>query len=1622
MLTKARRQKAERIKKIVAHLFDRAGKKKAGNTADFIRLYFERVAPEDINTGSVENLYGAAMSLKRFAEQRKPGAPKIRIFNPKTDADGWQTGHTVIEIVNDDMPFLVDSVTHGLNRAGYTVDLAVHPILRVKRTGAGRLSELATNLTSLEGYADESWMHVEITAQTSAAALKKIEDTLVKILSDVRAAVEDWKPMLAKLHETITTIKLTPPPLDMAEVKEATAFLDWLADNHFTLLGVREYEYSSGKSGDRMSLVKGSGQGILRNPNTHVLESRTTRIGAAMTDEVRHLMRQPTPLFVTKANVRSTVHRNVHMDYIGVKSFDQKGRVIGERRFIGLFTSAAYNQSPLVIPLLRRKVSQAIEKAGVSHSSHDGKALSNILETFPRDELFQISQDDLHSISFGVLELQERPRIRSFARRDPFGRFVACLVYVPREQHSTDLRKRFGEIIAAAFGGHISAYNTHVGESPLARIQFIVGANADSNLLPEPGNLEQTLREAARSWSDDLKDALVEHAGDARGNALWKIYGEAFPAGYRATFAAAEALSDVDKMAALDDDANSLELNLYRPVDAPSHTMRFKIFHAGKPISLSDCLPILENMGLRAIDEQPHLVDRADTDEDMWIHDFGLEEARGETLNIGASKEQFQETFARVWAGQVENDGFNRLVMRAGLSWRGVVIVRAYSKYLRQAGIAFSREYMEATLAGNPDIARLLVDLFETRFDPALGSGAKAMQKRAAAAKRIVDRITKLLDQVVNLDEDRILRRFLNLITCTLRTNYFQPAADGAPKSYISFKLNSQEIDELPLPRPHVEIWVYSARVEAVHLRGGRVARGGLRWSDRREDFRTEVLGLMKAQMVKNAVIVPVGAKGGFVTKRLPESGSRDDVMAEVITCYKTFISGLLDVTDNQVAGGIAHPAHVVRYDDTDTYLVVAADKGTATFSDIANGVAIDYGFWLGDAFASGGSVGYDHKGMGITARGAWESVKRHFREVGIDTQSQDFSVVGIGDMGGDVFGNGMLLSKHICLLGAFNHLHIFIDPTPDAAKSWPERKRLFDTPGTAWTDYNAKLISKGGGIFERKAKSIPISAQMKACFGIRKDSLTPNELMRAMVMADVDLLWNGGIGTYVKASSERDAEVGDRANDALRVDGNELQCKVIGEGGNLGMTQRGRIEYAQSGGRVNTDAIDNSAGVDCSDHEVNIKILIDSVVAEGDLTVKQRNRVLAQMTDEVGLLVLRTNYVQTQSMTTTVSRGMAALEEQGRFMRALERQNRLDREIEFLPNDEDLQDRLAGGQGLTRPEFAVVQSYAKMTLYEDLLAGNLPQDEYFSDDLITYFPTLLRRKFPAAISGHSLRSEIVVTLLANSIVNRAGATFVNDVMEETGSGVADIGRAFAVARGALDFRAIWQDISALDNKVSADVQTEMNVACEALVRNTTMWFLTNIAQPMDITETINTYAPGLSEIARGIDDLVGDLEASVIAETTQQLIAGGVPKALAARVAGLEAMRSACHIVNVANTTGRSVSDVARIYFATGAYLGLDWLRVAAEQITPDSHWERMAVSVIVEDLYGQQRALTMKVMAAAGRKKIGLDAVAIWAGQNDGAVERGANMIAEFRASGAVDMSQLALANRQVRAMIVG
>ena len=1584
MLDKARDLKAERIEQIVEHLRGRVDKKRVASVEQFVRLFYQRATGDDLAESSVENQYGAALSLWKFAGQREADVPKVRVINPRVDAQGWKSSHTVIEIVNDDMPFLVDSITANLNLRGHTVHLVVHPIMRVRRDAKGHLLEIvdAKSRAKADKVVNESHMHVEISAQSSPQVLDEIQATIQAVLVDVQSAVEDWRIMLGKVDEAIVELQDHPPPVVAEETEETISFLKWLADNHFTFLGYREYVHKSTAKGATHKIVAGSGLGVLRNPDFHVLAD--TKGGLTeLSAEVQHFLGLAEPIIVTKANVRSTVHRSVHLDFIGIKTFDAKGKINGERRFVGLFTSVAYNQTPEQIPFLRRKIRRTIALSGLGPASHDGKALANILDTFPRDELFQISEQQLHDAAIGILEVYERPRISVFHRRDPFHRYVSCLVYVPTYRHSTELTELIGKAIAQAFNGHVSVSFIHVGDSPLARIQYIVATQKEEKPEPLRDELEELLNLVARTWREDLHDELHEQFAEEHGNQMWHKYGSAFPAGYVEAFSAQEALFDIEKMEEVLT-SERVGMNLYQAIEAPENALRFKLFHHGEPLPLSDTLPMLENMGFRVIDEHPFDIRPNGGDESLiWIHDYGLEVSSGVKFDLHDIKEKFEEAFERVWYGELENDGFNRLVMQAGLEWREIVILRAFCKYLRQTGITFSQAYMESTLASNPGITCDIVRLFQTRFN------AHSRKRSARDEVTLVQKIETELDAVANLDEDRILRRFLNLVRSILRTNYFQAGEDGGPKPYVSFKIDSQNIAELPLPRPFVETFVYSPRAEAIHLRGGKVARGGLRWSDRPEDFRTEVLGLMKAQMVKNSVIVPVGAKGGFVAKRLPSVGGRDAVQAEVIECYKTLIRGLLDLVDNYVDGKVIPPKDVVRFDDDDPYLVVAADKGTATFSDIANGVAIDYGFWLGDAFASGGSEGYDHKRMGITARGAWESVKRHFREIGRDTQTEDFTVVGVGDMSGDVFGNGMLLSRHIKLIGAFNHLHIFVDPDPDPEKTSAERTRMFELPRSSWTDFNDKLISKGGGIFDRAAKSVTLTPEIKQAFGIKADSLTPNELIRAMLTREVDLLWFGGIGTYVKAETETNLEVGDRANDALRVNGKDLRARVVGEGANLGVTQRGRVEYAFTGGRINTDAIDNSAGVDCSDHEVNIKVLVDSVVAAGDMTAKQRSKLLVNMTDEVVELVLRSNYLQTQAITTVQSRGTDFLEPEIRFMRALERAGRLDRAVEFLPDEEKLVEREAKGIGFARPEISVLLAYSKMTLFEDLLETDVPEDPYFATDLVSYFPSALRKKFVKSIGNHSLRREIVATQIANSIVNRAGLTFVNDVIEDTEISVADIARAYVATRDAFDLRTLWSEIADLDNKVAASLQTDMMIAAEDLIGHAALWFLKNLPQPMDIADVVKAYASGVAGTAANLEDQLADLEAAALQERIAGYVAQGVPKGLARRMAGLEFMRSVCHIVHAANQSGRPVDEVGRTYFAIGARLGLDWLRSAAEDIDIQDHWQRLAVGAIIEDLYSQQRTLVDRVMI---RAKGALDEQAIteWAEANKVAVGR--------------------------------
>jgi len=1610
MALSAQELKAEKISEILAMIDNRLGNGQADDIKTFVDKLYERMSPEDVLGIQPENLYGSALSVYKFANQRDPETVKIRAFNPTLEEHGWKTSHTVIEIVNDDMPFLVDSVTAALNQRGINVHLVVHPVINVERDKDGKhVSFHQAAVNGKKNAKPESFMHFEVDEESDPGVLAEIEQELQDVLSDVRAAVVDWKPVLTQVDKIVEKLKKNPPKLEKEQINEGVALLEWMADNHFTFLGFREYNFKAkGKSStENWEVVDGSGLGILRDPARRIMTGK-----AEMSPEVQEFLHRPELIIVTKANARSTVHRAVHLDYVGVKKFDSKGEVVGEYRFTGLFTSAAYNRIPRDIPYLRRKVSSTLEMAGFSKSSHDEKALAHILETYPRDELFQISVEELFGISCRILALQERPRIAAYLRRDRFERFVSALVYVPREKFNTDLRRRFGSILAEMHQGEVSAHYSQVGDEPMARIHFIVDLKRSSKPDVDEKDLEKRLIAAAREWVDDLNDALLERWGEEKALRLNARYGDAFPVGYKARFNANLALHDIEKLEEICG-TTEVGLNLYRWVEDPDNKVRFKVYSPDEPLPLSDCLPMIENMGLKVLAENPYFVSHPSMKAPVWIHDFELIEPNGQELDLQQLKKKFEETFRRVWQGTTESDGFNRLVMRAGLSWSQVAILRAYAKYLRQAGITFSQSYMANTLSENSAISKLLVELFAVRFDPAFD------KDRAEESSRISEEIFSALDQVSSLDDDRILRRFINLIDCTLRTNVYQKGAGEQDKPYFSFKLDSSRIDELPLPRPHVEIYVYSPRVEGVHLRGGTVARGGLRWSDRREDFRTEVLGLMKAQMVKNTVIVPVGSKGGFYPKRLPVGGSREDIQAEGIACYRIFISGLLDLTDNLVSGKVVPPKDVIRHDQDDPYLVVAADKGTATFSDIANEVAISYGFWLGDAFASGGAAGYDHKKMAITARGAWESVKRHFRELGKNIQEEDFTVAGIGDMSGDVFGNGMLLSRHIRLVAAFDHRNIFIDPNPDSAKSYKERERIFKLPRSSWEDYNEKLISKGGGIFDRKAKSVELTPEIKKLLGIKENKLTPNELISVILKAEVDLLWFGGIGTYIKSSDESHSAAGDRANDSIRINGEDVRAKVIGEGGNLGVTQNGRIEYSLKGGKLNTDAIDNSAGVDCSDHEVNIKILLRAIMDDGEMTEKQRDRLLVDMTDEVANHVLQDNYLQTQALTTAERQSIANFAEQTRFMRELEKQGRLDRMVEDLPDEEELENRQSTNQGLARPEMCVLLAYAKMTLYTDILATDLPDDPYFEKWLVDYFPPQLQKKYKSYISSHRLRREIITTIIVNSLINRAGITFVMQMVEELGVGVDDVARAYTLVQEVFDLPALWADIEALDNKVGSEIQGKMIDTSQQLLRRATLWSLRHLRNPIDIKQNIKELAPDMRDLKASLQDLLSKEGKQAFDERVNYLTDMNVPSDLAERVAGLSPLRSSLDVVQVGKLSSRPIDEVGEVYFAVGAELHLDWLRFAAETIEAENHWERLAVTAIIDDLYGQQRAIANSVFENANGHK-GRKAIAHWENHNQNPIKRSRELIDEFKSTGGVDIAKLAFANRQFRSMI--
>jgi glutamate dehydrogenase len=1611
------------IGKIVASAKRKQSKtpKNPGQAEAFIRGYYDRVPYDDIRSRDVADLATQALSLLEYAAKRGHAKPSVRVFHPETKVHGWSGNHTVIEIVNDNMPFLVDSVIAALNTRGFSAALVIHPVFKMWRDASGDLKAVGESAKPAAGWQElsESFIHIEIDRQVAGNEITAIRKSIETVLSDVRAAVTDWIAMRGALAGIIKVLTNGGTHArdkgdkggDAGELHE---FLKWLDDDHFTFLGYRRYDFTQLKGNKEAHVVKDSGLGVLRDPSARIFYADDSE----MPRDGREIMDGESIISISKANRRATVHRPTHMDTIGVQITDSKGNTIGEHRFVGLFTSHAYSLNPRFIPLLRRKISQSLTRSGFESSSHDGKALLHILETYPRDELFQISEDELVENSLGILHLQERQRTALFARRDPFGRFFSCLVYTPKDGYSAALRKKLGDILCRAFDGTVSAFYPQVGDEVLARIHYIIKTDPAKKPDYNHDALERDLVAAARSWADELHDIFITAHGERNGLVLFDRFARAFPAAYRDTFSASQALHDADGISeALAKGQSGLQL-YRRQGDAPDE-LRLKIYHAGDPLPLSDALPMLENMGLKVIEEIPFEITLKDAGT-IWIHDFGLVRrnagAELKKQDFTKLKELFEETLSRVQAGEVEDDGFNQLVLAEALGWRDVILVRAYSKYLRQARAPFSQNYMVETFIKNAGFARMLVDLFAAKFDT--GDRKNAESREVKLKVQYED----ALEQVSNLDEDRILRRFLNLALASLRTNHYQKMPDGGPKPYLSIKLASDKIDDLPLPRPWREIWVYSPRVEGIHLRGGPVARGGIRWSDRREDFRTEILGLMKAQTVKNPVIVPVGAKGGFVVKRPPTEGGREAFQAEGIECYKTLMRGLLDITDNRAGSGdrIAPPKDVVRHDDDDPYLVVAADKGTATFSDIANGVAQDYGFWLDDAFASGGSVGYDHKKMGITARGAWESVKRHFREIGKDIQKESFTCVGVGDMGGDVFGNGMLLSPHTKLVAAFNHMHIFIDPDPDPAKAIKERRRLFNTPRTTWADYEKKLISKGGGVFERSAKSITLSPQMKNLLGIGTVSMSPDDLIRRILTSDVELLWFGGIGTFIKATHESNADAGDRANDNLRINGKDLHCQVVGEGANLGMTQAGRIEYARAGGRLNSDSVDNSAGVDCSDHEVNIKIQLAQVIASKKLAVKDRDKLLAVMTDEVSDLVLRDNYLQTGALSVAESEAAERLPNAQRLLRTLERAGRINRVVDVLPDEEAMAQLVNAGQGLTRPELSVLLAHAKLALNDELLESDLPDEKLLEKDLIAYFPAEIRKKFAAAIPRHRLNREIIVTILTNQIVNRAGFTFVNDLKERTGQGAPAIARGFAIVRDSFGLENIWAGIEALDNKVMADKQTDMLLEIKRLMERAVMWFMQNGNHPLDIEKNIKNFRPGVAALTKALPTALSDNALMTLKARVDAYKAAGVPEGLAHSVASLAQMNAALDIVCIAGADARAVPAMAKVYFGIGARFGFDWLRSAARRIESQTTWQRQAVLAMVDELYVLQHELVTQVIDAAGGVKAADAIVSVWMDSRKALVARTEQTLSDIKAAGTADLAMVAVALRQLRMLV--
>jgi len=1541
----------------------------------FIYNYYRPLHQEIAGTISDADLAGMVLHHFTLLTAYDGKNPQLTILNPIAEEQHFHSSHTIIQMVAYDRPFLVDTLLMTLEAQGIDVHRTYNTIINVQRDDAGTITQIDNASESATSHM--SLIHCEIAYQDSDE-LAALHQLLLDKVDTLDTVVGDWEQMHTRLLDIKAELLQKPLPEVFYSHQEIQDFLDWILDDHFIFLGYREYRLEGGnhiavndktdgnKKGGAdkdvdldLFAIGNSGLGLLRGAEEDKLSTSFSKLPKVL----KQLLTEPRVLMLSKSSRVSPVHRPVYMDFLGIHKFDDNGKLVGEYRFIGLLTSQAYQLSVQQVPLLREKANKIMAMAELPRDGHAYHKMMYVINTLPRDDLFQASVEELYPIVSGISQLQDKKSLRLFSRIDPYQRFVSCLVYIPRDKFNTELRIKVQQVLKDAYGGTSSGFTTEFNESDHARVHVHVRTVPGQVNEVDNGALEAELSALMQSWIDNYQKMLLDNVGEQQSNALMRRFLHYIPAAYQERFDAHTGVEDTKRLAKLTDNQPMI-WHLYQSTGDARNQLHLKLYGRKQPVILSKVLPVLENFGVSVISAQTYEFDLPE--QSIWMQEYELTLQHVDTVDMQVVRGQFEDSLKQIWAGRIESDTFNELVLTTKLDAHDVVVLRALSRYMRQARAPFSRDYIQQTVVKNSAISVALANLFDARMNPKYN-----VNDRIERTTQIQVQITTALAGVDSLDEDRILRWYLDLINAMVRTNFYQTEADGQRKDRLSFKFLAADIPNLPKPKPMFEIFVYSPRVEAVHLRGGKVARGGLRWSDRMEDFRTEVLGLVKAQMVKNAVIVPVGSKGGFIVKTKSMADGREAFQAEGIACYQTFLRGMLDVTDNIVDGNIVPPADTVRYDDDDPYLVVAADKGTASFSDIANALAAEYNFWLDDAFASGGSVGYDHKAMGITARGAWESVKRHFRMRNMDIQDRDdFTVVGIGDMSGDVFGNGMLLSTRIKLVAAFNHLHIFIDPNPDTAASYAERARLFEMPRSTWENYEKSLISQGGGIFSRQDKTIAISAEMKAVFDISADSLAPNDLISALLRAPVDLIWNGGIGTYVKSANESHADVGDRANDALRIDGNELRCAVVGEGGNLGFTQQGRIEYSQTGGRIYTDAIDNSGGVNCSDHEVNIKILLGKVVEQGDMTLKQRNELLESMTDTVSELVLRQNYLQPQAIELSHIRAEANVSDHQRFIQLLEGEQRLDRAIEYLPSDEEIAKRQKAGTGLTNPELAVVMAYGKMWVYDNLLLSDVPDEPYFINELRKYFPDELASRFFDEMTEHRLHREIISTYLTNSVVNRLGIEALFRLYEETDQSLATIIRAYAITRDVFDVSVAWKMLESLDNKVDAKLLLNLELRLRDALERGVVWFINAFGQNLQVADMINRFADSVKQLTT-----VGGFIEQQFARNLQEDTAGLTQDGLSDNDATLFAMLpyhvDALDAALLAEQYERPVDEIAALYFEAYQVLQLDWMMDNIATLPQQDYWDRRARHALVNELSRSLRLLMDVVLSQPNGKQ---------------------------------------------------